>query len=117
MEISVEKIEGIITVLKVSGRIDTITAPDLDVAVGAALDSPGRACILELTAVDYVSSAGLRVLVMGAKKASSSGGVFSLCGVQPPVHKVLEMVGFAPLIETHTDEAGAVYAARKKLSI
>ena len=117
MEILTEIIEERITILTVRGRIDTITAPGLDVAVGKALDAPNRACILELSAVDYVSSTGLRVLVMGAKKASSSGGIFSLCQVQASVHIVLEMVGFAPLIETHADKAGAVNAARKKLGI
>jgi len=115
MEITSTKPSDHITLLKVKGRVDTTTAPSLDSQVSAALDSTHKACVLDLAGVDYISSAGLRVLVMGAKKASLGHGVFSLCGVQESVHKILEMVGFTPLLDIYGDEKTALDAAGKKL--
>ena len=118
MEIFIEKLsDSPITILKISGRVDAVTAPDLEKAVLDALPGSSSGCVLDLADVDYMSSAGLRVLVIGAKTATATKGVFSLAALQLSVKKVIDMVGFTPLLEIHTDRDGAVYAARKRLVV
>jgi anti-anti-sigma factor len=86
-----------ITVLAPNGRIDTTTSPALDDAVRAAVDGGSRALVVDFTKVDYISSAGLRVLLVLAKRMRELGGRLVLCGFGPPVRQVFHLAGFLPL--------------------
>lgn len=83
-------------VLRVAGRIDTITAP---VAELEALDKLGAAAslALDLAELEYISSAGLRILLRLAKEARRAKKGFALVGVQGLVREVLEESGMDEL--------------------
>jgi anti-anti-sigma factor len=83
--------------IKVSGRIDTVTAPDLQVALIPEF-SEGRTVYLNLSAVNYVSSAGLRVLLAAQKESKKQGVKFILTGVIDEVKEVFEMTGFSDIL-------------------
>ncbi len=80
----------------VSGRLDTTTAPELDAALREAL--PGvKELVLDFSALDYISSAGLRVL-LSAQKTMSKQGSMKLTGVNESVMEVFEITGFSGIL-------------------
>lgn len=88
---AVEKItNGTEAVLKVSGWLDTQSAPELEQAV-AGLDGGIETLILDLEKLEYISSAGLRQIVAAHKKMN---GKLTLRNVQPDIMSVLTMAGF-----------------------
>ncbi len=91
MTISSEQRNETLTI-HISGRLDTVTAPELEKAI-AALSPEVTALTLDMTGLSYISSAGLRVL-LGAQKKMNKKGSLTLCGVCETVLGVLEMTGF-----------------------
>lgn len=84
------------TTLHISGRLDTTTAPELEKAV-TALPAETTELILDMTDVSYISSAGLRVLLVAQKKMNHTG-TMKLTGVGESVMEVLEITGFADIL-------------------
>lgn len=84
------------TVIEIGGRLDTITAPALEKTIGENIDS-SRTLILDFKSLEYISSAGLRVL-LGAQKKIQGGGAMKLTGVCEDVMEVLEMTGFTDIL-------------------
>ena len=115
MEIIMETLDDRLVFFGVSGRVDALTSPQLEQELMSALAQQGKFCVLDLTQVDYMSSAGLRVLLMCKKTAARNKGTFALCGLQESVRKILEMVGYLPLLEIYPDRTTAHDAARKQL--
>jgi len=83
--------------LQVDGRVDTNTSPELQKAILEAFQS-AKNLSLDLANVAYVSSAGLRALLIGQKTAASKGGVMELLNVTPTVKAVLDSVGFSKIL-------------------
>ncbi len=83
-------------VLYVEGRLDTITSPELEKEI-AALPEQITELTIDMTKVEYVSSAGLRVL-LGAHKMMSRKGAMIVTGVCEDVMQVFEMTGFADVL-------------------
>jgi sigma-B regulation protein RsbU (phosphoserine phosphatase) len=81
-------------VLTISGRIDTQTSIELEGALSDAADRGLLHLILDLTALDYITSGGLRVLLQHARKVQPQGGKLILAGLQPEVWKVFQITGF-----------------------
>lgn len=85
------------TILSLAGRLDTATAPELDAAI--AENASGASHLrLDMTEVEYVSSAGLRVLLAAQKRMAKTGGTLTLCGVGEVVMEVFEITGFADIL-------------------
>ncbi len=80
--------------LKVVGRIDTATCGEFQQQALAALENAGDRLVLELEGLDYISSAGLRSLLVLATCAQRKQTEVVLCNVQHLVREVLEMSGF-----------------------
>ncbi|MBE9607995.1 STAS domain-containing protein [Chitinilyticum piscinae] len=87
------------SLLRASGRLDGSTSPQLEKNLLPLLAEPGSKVLLDLAELDYVSSAGLRIILMAAKRAKQAGGRFVLCGLQPQVSEVFEMSGFTRILE------------------
>jgi anti-sigma B factor antagonist len=85
------------TELVVTGRIDTVTAPDLQ-AVLMPEFSQMKDITLNLSAVNYISSAGLRVLLAAQKESKKQGVKFVLTGVIDEVMEVFRMTGFNDIL-------------------
>ena len=85
------------TLLALSGRLDTTTAPKLQDALIPEFDTV-KHVELDFSGLAYVSSAGLRVLLMGEKTAKATGGKFTLVNVSEEIMEVFEMTGFADIL-------------------
>ncbi|MDR0904198.1 MAG: STAS domain-containing protein [Ruminococcus sp.] len=83
--------------LVVSGRIDTVTAPDLQVELIPAFAEKADVT-LNLAAVNYISSAGLRVLLAAQKESKKQNKKFVVTGVIPEVQEVFDMTGFSDIL-------------------
>jgi anti-sigma B factor antagonist len=92
-----EDIAGEVTVLEVKGRIDSTTAPVLGEKLTGALATPQRRLVLDLRQLEYISSAGFRVLLLAAKRAEEAGSRFVLCSVSGKVRQLFDLGGFLDL--------------------
>ena len=90
------------------GRIDTTTSGTLDEALGRAVDGGARDLVVDLAGVEYISSAGLRVLLVLAKRLRSLHGRVVLCGLGEPVRQVFELAGFLPLFTIERSREAAL---------
>jgi anti-anti-sigma factor len=96
------------TFLAISGRLDSETARELEVTLTATLDRGVRALALDLSGLEYVSSAGLRVFLLAAKRTKAEASPFTLFGLQPQVAKVLEVSGVAKILPIAGDREDAL---------
>ena len=84
------------TMIVLEGRLDTTTAPALDKTINEDIDGT-KTLILDFAGVEYISSAGLRVL-LGAEKKMKKLGSMRLLNVCEEVMEVFEMTGFADIL-------------------
>ena len=84
------------TIIRIAGRLDTITAPALDKAINEDIGET-RNLILDMKSLEYISSAGLRVL-LGAQKKMQKIGSMKVVNVCEEVMEVFEMTGFADIL-------------------
>lgn len=89
--------------LRVSGRIDTVTSAQLQPDILKGFQK-FQSVDLDLGGVDYISSAGLRVLLIGEKTAKARGGRFQILHVQPMVMDVFKMTGFDRVLNIVREE-------------
>jgi anti-anti-sigma factor len=106
MDISIE-IRGTVTIVRVVGSVDGISAPDLQTAFEQQVRDARVYLIADLAGVAYTSSAGLRALLGAMKDARTHGGDLRLAAPRPDVRKVLEMSGFASILKIFDDVAAA----------
>ena len=85
--------------LQIDGRVDTNTSPQLQSAILNAFQRSSR-LVLDFAKVPYISSAGLRALLIGQKTANSKRAVMELIHVSPTVMTILQSVGFADILTT-----------------
>ena len=97
MEIEV-KTEGEIHVVSMSGSLDTDTSPGADQRLTALFDQEAKHIVVDLSQVEYVSSAGLRVFLAASKKMRVVSGKLGLCGLNETVQEVFEISGFATIL-------------------
>ena len=95
MTINTERNDNTISLI-IEGRLDTTTAPTLEKTINE-LPSDVNELILVMTSLEYISSAGLRVL-LGAQKKMSKIGSMKLVNVCDAVMEVLEMTGFSDIL-------------------
>jgi len=90
------------TILELNGRLDTSTSTILEKKLLSLLNEGEKDFVLDFSNLDYISSAGLRVLLMAAKRSGSSGGMVSLCRLQEHVREVFDIAGFTTIFSIHT---------------
>ena len=93
MKIGITKSNGVLT-LMLDGRLDAVTAPELEKLIGENYDGTGS-IVINCEGMSYISSAGLRVLLSTQKKTK---GAMKLTKVCEAVMEVLEMTGFADIL-------------------
>lgn len=103
-----------VVVLAPMGRVDHATAEALRTALAPHLARCAQGqdhLVLDLGGVDYISSAGLRVLMLAAKQAKAQGGFLAVAAVQPLVQEILEISKFTLVLRTLPTVREAVTAA------
>ena len=91
-----KKKEGNRLILAVSGRLDTMTAPELENVIKENLDGVEE-LVLDFENLEYISSAGLRV-VLGTRKAMGDSGKFSVRNLCSDVREIFDITGFSDII-------------------
>ena len=97
-----------ISVMKVKGRVDSESAPELDDALTKLLQDHRNKIVLDLQGVDYMSSAGLRAVVRAYQAAKRSGGDLRLASVSTPVEVILRTVGMMQMLQMYPTEQEAM---------
>lgn len=106
MDIRKETIEGV-TVLTPVGRVDSNSAREVEDALLPLFDA-GQPVLVDFAELSYISSAGLRVLLLAARRSKATGLPLSLAGMSKPVDEVFKISGFAKLFQIHADRAAAL---------
>ncbi len=106
MEIKTERFKHC-DLVRVSGRIDSQTSPQLAEALDTLMDANRFKIVLDMQEVDFVSSAGLRVLIDVQKKCKNRGELV-LAAVPERIYEALDMAGFVPLFKIENDVLHAV---------
>jgi serine/threonine-protein kinase RsbW len=102
---------GRTTLAIAQGRLDFGAAAGFQKQIEQALVGKGTApavLIVDCAALDYVSSAGLRVFLLSARAAQRAGITFALCALQPAVREVFEVSGFSRIMAVHADRPTAL---------
>jgi anti-sigma B factor antagonist len=86
-----------LVIVQVSGELDTSTSDQLESAMAQQVERGARRIILDLQAMDYVSSVGLRVFLFYLKRLRASDGQLVLSGLNEEVQEIFDMAGFTPL--------------------
>ena len=108
MQIS-EELKSEALVIVASGRIDSNTASQLEAVLPDRVQA-NDATVMDLSDVAYVSSAGLRVLLKGAKIAKTTGHRLVLSGLSPSVQEVFDISGFSSIFAIEPDISSALAA-------
>ena len=106
MDISEErKADAVILVL--SGKLDATTAKTFEDRILGVINSGTQRVVVDLSQLDYVSSSGLRVFILAAKRLQTVDGKIVLCSMKDHVRQVFDLAGFSSMLSIYAtrDEA------------
>lgn len=101
---------GDISIIDFTGKLETGTSPAAEAAINELLDSGSTRIIINLAETDYVSSSGLRVLLVTAKKISAVSGKLKICQPNEVVNEILDISGFSTILDVCSSESEALIA-------
>ncbi len=107
MEIT-QRVEGDVIVFLPEGRIDTQAATDMDQALQSAVSAGKHNMVVDMSGVDYISSAGLRTLAAVLVRSRAEGGDLKLSGLNERVTRVFNIIGFDLLMSIHATPEAAI---------
>ena len=110
MEISVRK-EGNASVVSVQGRIDAVTAGEFEKSLSALMAGGDYRLVLNFSALEYISSAGLRSILSAAKQLKAKEGRMLFANLQGPVKDVFKISGFGSIFKIYDSEQEALREA------
>lgn len=90
-----------LVLVKIEGRLDAATAAAAEKQLADLVTAGARSVALDGSALAYISSAGLRVLLSLTKKIKGAGGRIALGGLQPQVKEILEIAGFSSIMPVY----------------
>jgi anti-sigma B factor antagonist/stage II sporulation protein AA (anti-sigma F factor antagonist) len=106
----VEEICGRVVVVTARGRLDGSTSPAFGTRLAKLAATSEPRLVVDFSGVDFVSSAGLRVVLTLLKRVTAANGMLALCAVQAPVKEVLDITGLTAMFRLHAERAEAMAA-------
>ena len=103
MNISTTNIESV-AVVRLEGNLDTNTSSDAQESLNQLIEGGAAKILVNFTGVDFVSSAGLRILLTTAKKLSAAGGNLRISNLNETVSEVFEISGFSTILDVFGSE-------------
>ena len=82
----------------IAGRLDTVTSSEFEKSLAVYFSTPGLELVLDCSAMEYISSAGLRVVLMAHKSLTANGGRFVIRNLSKEVRSVFDMIGFSNIL-------------------
>ena len=110
MEVTTDRKDATL-IAAVSGRIDSATAAEFEDVLVAAIGNGDKAMVLDLAALSYISSAGLRAILLIAKRMWKRDAKFAVCALSNTVDETFKLAGFDKIIEIHPSAPEAIEAA------
>lgn len=104
MNITEDRIADIV-ILALSGKLDATNAKTFENKILADIGSGNRRFVIDMSQLDYVSSSGLRVFLVAAKRLQAENGRIVLCSLQDQIRQVFDIAGFSSIF--------SIYAARE----
>ena len=102
------KNENNITTVSVKGSVDALTAGEMTHTMNRQIDDGHVNLVIDLTGLEFMSSAGLRALLGAVKESRSHGGDLRIVSTNPGIDKVLKMSGFHNIAKVFTSQADAL---------
>ena len=87
-----------LTVFALEGRLDAVSGPQLETELLSVLEAGDSDVTLDISKVQYISSAGLRVFLVAHKKCVKNGKVFSIKGANQSVREILDITGYSAMM-------------------
>lgn len=109
LQIQEEEREGK-KILRIAGKIDASSAPILEKQINSLLESDLKKLLLDFTRVEYLSSAGMRLLLSATKKLKAREGRVVICGMNREVMEIIKMAGFERILHIYPSEQKALEA-------
>ena len=97
-----------VTVVRCEGNLDTNTSVEAQETLNQLMDDGASKILIDFEKVDFVSSAGLRILLATAKRLSGSGGGLRITGLNDVVNEVFEISGFSTILDVFASEEEAL---------
>jgi anti-anti-sigma factor len=107
MEISEDR-KADAVVLALSGKLDATTAKTFEKKLLREIESGERRFVINLAQLDYISSAGLRVFLLAAKRLNSANGKILLSSLQDSVREVFDITGFSSVFSIYGSDDDAI---------
>jgi len=107
MDISVRKSDQI-NIVSIAGSIDALTADQITGCIDERINSGEKHLLLDLSGVEFMSSAGLRVILGALKALRKQGGNLDIAGAQAGVERVLKMSGFSRILKIYDNVDNAI---------
>ncbi len=114
MNITKEELKGVI-VLRCEGRLDATTSPQLEDAINQLIDQERNKIAMDFGAVDYLSSAGMRLLLSVTKRLKAKKGKLSIFGMHDEVSEIINMAGFSTILAIYSGEEDALKSQDEKM--
>ena len=96
-----------IHIVAITGSLDSTTSPEAQKSLDAVV-AGARKVALDFSQLDYISSAGLRILLGAAKQLRGKGGTLGMFGLNQSVREVFEISGFSSILSVYQSEAEAI---------
>ena len=109
MGMDIERENGTL-IAKAQGRVDGANAQEFQSTLAKAIDPSDRAVILDLEQISYISSAGLRVILLTAKALHRQDAELAVCSLSDPIREVFKISGFDKIITVRASRAEAIAA-------
>jgi anti-sigma B factor antagonist len=109
MDISEER-KGELVVLALSGRLDATSAKSFEEKILGVIDSGSQRLVVDLAQLEYVSSSGLRVFLLAAKRLEAARGKIVLCALKDHIRRVFDLAGFSWILSIYDTRGDALQA-------
>jgi anti-anti-sigma factor len=106
----IEEMHGRVVLVTARGRLDGSTSPAFSAQLEKLAARSEPRLVVDFSGIDFVSSAGLRVVLTLLKRVKAANGRLALCGVQAPVREILDITGFTGMLDVHAGRAEAMAA-------
>jgi len=103
-----ERQSGDIVVLDLGGRLDTTNYQQFEAKTMGLINEGKNKIVVNCSNLNYISSSGLRIMLMALKGASVGGGMFTLCELQENIREIFEISGFCSIFKIFPTEQEAL---------
>jgi anti-anti-sigma factor len=97
-------------IVKIEGRLDAVSSPTLESRLTGLLEGNHKVVIINFSKINYLSSAGLRLLLSATKKFKSKQGELVCCSINEEVMEIIKMASFERILTIYPDEKSALAA-------